>query len=393
MGSITAYETSGGKRYRVRYRKPDHSQTDKRGFKTKREAELFLASTEVSKARGEYIDMSSGKIPVGELGRVWLPSQTHLKPSAFEPLEIAWRLYVEPRWGRTALSDIRFSDVQTWVSQLSQGTAVTKHTKPGPRSATVVLRAYGVLAAILDVAVRDRRILANPARGISLPRKVKRAHTYLTHEQVEILASSSGRHATLVRLLSYSGLRWGEAIALRVRDVDTLRRRLNVRENAVRVNGAIIVGTPKNHSARTVPFPEFLTLELARACQGKPSDGLVFGEGITHLKQPAHRDGWFAVAIERAQSLDPTFAKLTPHDLRHAAASLAVSAGGNVKAIQRMLGHSSAAMTLDVYADLFDDDLDTLSEALNNARANSSVGKMWAIESSETPKLAQLTRN
>lgn len=62
---------------------------------------------------------------------------------------------------------------------------------------------------------------------------------------------------------------------------------------------------------------------------------------------------------------------MTPHDLRHTAASLAVSAGGNVKAIQRMLGHSSAAMTLDVYADLFDDDLDTLASALNDARSKS----------------------
>jgi integrase len=56
---------------------------------------------------------------------------------------------------------------------------------------------------------------------------------------------------------------------------------------------------------------------------------------------------------------------VTIHDLRHTAASLAVSAGANVKAVQRMLGHASAAMTLDVYADLFDDDLDAVAEALN----------------------------
>jgi integrase len=56
---------------------------------------------------------------------------------------------------------------------------------------------------------------------------------------------------------------------------------------------------------------------------------------------------------------------MSPHDLRHTAASLAVSAGANVKAVQRMLGHASAAMTLDVYADLFDDDLDAVAVALN----------------------------
>jgi integrase len=58
---------------------------------------------------------------------------------------------------------------------------------------------------------------------------------------------------------------------------------------------------------------------------------------------------------------------LTPHDLRHTAASLAVSSGANVKAVQRLLGHASAAMTLDVYASLFDDDLDALAERLDEA--------------------------
>lgn len=59
--------------------------------------------------------------------------------------------------------------------------------------------------------------------------------------------------------------------------------------------------------------------------------------------------------------------RVTPHDLRHTAASLAISAGANLKAVQRMLGHKSAAMTLDTYADLFDDDLDAVAEALNAA--------------------------
>jgi integrase len=66
-----------------------------------------------------------------------------------------------------------------------------------------------------------------------------------------------------------------------------------------------------------------------------------------------------------AQETDADFPAMSPHDLRHTAASLAVSAGANVKAVQRMLGHASAAMTLDVYADLFDDDLDAVAVALN----------------------------
>ena len=70
----------------------------------------------------------------------------------------------------------------------------------------------------------------------------------------------------------------------------------------------------------------------------------------------------------RAAGLDG----LTPHELRHTAASLAVSAGANVKAVQRMLGHASAAMTLDVYAGLFDDDLDGLADRMDAARVYSA---------------------
>ena len=66
---------------------------------------------------------------------------------------------------------------------------------------------------------------------------------------------------------------------------------------------------------------------------------------------------------------------MTPHDLRHTAASLAIQSGVNVKAVQRMLGHASAAMTLDVYADLFDDDLDLVTNRLNEGLGRTDVGK------------------
>jgi len=64
---------------------------------------------------------------------------------------------------------------------------------------------------------------------------------------------------------------------------------------------------------------------------------------------------------------DDSFPSISPHDLRHTAASLAISAGANVKAVQRMLGHAKASMTLDVYADLFDDDLDAVAVNLDAA--------------------------
>ena len=72
-------------------------------------------------------------------------------------------------------------------------------------------------------------------------------------------------------------------------------------------------------------------------------------------------------AVEKCQATDDTFPTITPHGLRHTAASLAVSVRANVKAVQRMLGHAKASMTLDTYAGLFDEDLDEVADRLNDA--------------------------
>ena len=125
-----------------------------------------------------------------------------------------------------------------------------------------------------------------------------------------------------------------------------------------------------------MPYPEFLSAPLQEAASGKTSDELLFGDGHRHAKLPASRNGWFTRAVHAAQAEDTTFPRITPHDLRHTAASLAVSEGAHVKSVQRMLGHASAAMTLDVYADLFDDDLDAVAAALDRAKRESDVVEM-----------------
>ncbi|HEX4058125.1 MAG TPA: site-specific integrase [Galbitalea sp.] len=376
MGSIEAYQTDRGKRYRVRYRDPEHAQRLRAGFETKHSAEEFLAAITVSKSRGEYVDPADARVTLSALAAEWLENQSHLKPSSARPLEIAWRRQVAPRWANVRISDVRFSNVQAWVTQLS-----------AERSASTVIRAYGVLAALLDVAVRDRRILSNPARGVKLPRKVGKEKVYLTHEQVDLLATNAGDHGTLVLFLAYTGLRWGEVTALRVSSLDSLRRRVNVTRNAVMVGGTIHEGTPKSHEARSVPFPAFLSERLAKVCEGKSRDDLLFGDGHTFLRPPDVRNGWWVRALTAARERDATFPQsITRHDLRHTAASLSVSAGANVKAVQRMLGHASAAMTLDVYAELFDDDLDAVAVALDRARSEKSVHFLLTLPKSANGK-------
>ncbi len=81
----------------------------------------------------------------------------------------------------------------------------------------------------------------------------------------------------------------------------------------------------------------------------------------------------------------PGSRKSPPHDLRHSCASLAVSAGVNVLALQRMPGHTSAKVTLDTYADLFDDGLDAVAVTLDSRYSRERVAKMWPRNAHERP--------
>lgn len=127
------------------------------------------------------------------------------------------------------------------------------------------------------------------------------------------------------------------------------------------VHGHLVWGTPKSHEARSVPIPRVLIDEIAAQVTDKKRDDLVFTTAAgAPLRNRNARRAWFNAAAEAIGETG-----LTPHELRHTAASLAVSAGANVKAVQAMLGHASAAMTLDTYADLFDDDLDAVADRLD----------------------------
>jgi integrase len=258
---------------------------------------------------------------------------------------------VAPAWGAVSVADVDQLGVEAWI------TAMTSRGS----GATVVIRAVGVLSGILSDAVRGKRLVTNPCRdGIeNLPRKSAKHHVYLSAEDVARLADEAGEHRALVLLLAYTGIRWGEAIGLRVTDIEFLRRRLSIHENAVQIGTRHAVGPTKGRAARSVPVPEFVLDELSVQCKGKAPGELVFGDG-GYQQRPKSTTGWFQAAVKRAG-----IQRVTPHDLRHTCASLAVSAGVNVLALQRMLGHKSAKVTLDTYSDLFNSDLDAVSASLH----------------------------
>lgn len=127
----------------------------------------------------------------------------------------------------------------------------------------------------------------------------------------------------------------------------------------------------KYSTARAAGWLPAMMSGMATAC--KQPLQLILGDGHSYVRLSTSGRGWFAKAVRLSQKDDETFPRVTPHDLRHTAASLAVSAGANVNAVQRMLGHASAAMALDTYADLFDDDLDAVAVGLDTSRSSRIV--------------------
>lgn len=368
MGSVESYQVNGGRRYRVRYRRLDNTQTDKRGFRTKREAENFLSSVESSKLKGEWVDPARSRLRFEEIAEAWYSGKIRVKASTRSGYRNSLDKHVLPEWGRVRIVDIEHSSVQRWVAELS--------TRLSPSTTRQV---YLVLSGVLAYAVRDGRLGRNVAADVELPRLGETDRRYLSHAQVHALAAEMGEWDTLIRVLAYTGMRWGEATALRPEDVDLGRRVLHVRRAVADVRGKLVWGTPKTHEKRSVPFPSLVDDGLAAHVAAGVRHGLVFhGASGAALRGGNFRRREFAPAIGRLQKASEGFPGITPHDLRHTAASLAISAGANVKILQRMLGHASAAMTLDVYADLFPEDLTSVSSALDRAARDSFVGKTWA---------------
>jgi integrase len=148
--------------------------------------------------------------------------------------------------------------------------------------------AHTVLAGILDDAVADRRLAANPARGVKLPRKTPKARNYLTATQAWALADES-KHPDIVLLLATTGLRWGEMAALRVRDIDLGRGRIRVERSASKVNSKTVIGTTKTHAARSVAVSPSVLKLLAPAMAGKAPDELLWCRADGQPLRPRRR--------------------------------------------------------------------------------------------------------
>lgn len=341
--------------WRARYRDvagKEHA----RHFKRKVDAQKWLDEVTADVVTGRYVDPGRSRIPVATMAKAWLSTPSWAATTKARNESILNR-HVLPRWGSVRLVDVQHEDAQEWVNGL---------TEAGLAGGTV-RKVAGVLSGIMALAVKSKRLTVNPVRGVTLPEQALGERQYLNAAEVEALAEASDEWGDVVLVLAYCGLRIGELAALRVRNVDPLRRRLRIEESVTEVNGRLVWSSPKDHQRRSVPYPKFLAEDLSGRMQGKGRDDLLFtsSRGATLRVRNMRRD-WFDVAAEVSGRPG-----LTPHELRHTAASLAVSAGANVLALQRMLGHEKPSVTLDVYSDLFDDDLDDVAERLSRVRSES----------------------
>ena len=351
MASIEKRIRNGQTRWYMRYRDPAGVQRNKT-FNRKVDADRFLTTVESAKLTGSYIDPAAARVTVGAWAQRWLDTQTHLKPSTRERYAGILRAHVIPRWGTTQLANVSHSAVQSWVSEVSAS-----------RSAATTRKVHRVFSLILAMAVKDDRLVRNPAVGVSLPRVRAPARMYLSHQQVHALADACGSQRLVVLFLAYTGVRFGEMAALKVGRLDLKRRRASIVESVTLVRGVQTWGTPKTHEWREVPIPRFLADDLAAHVAGRGADELVFK---TTRGGALRAPGFQRVVLTRAAA-SLGLEGVHPHALRHTAASLAIASGANVKVVQQMLGHKSATMTLDLYGHLFPDQLDQVADRLDAA--------------------------
>jgi integrase len=259
------------------------------------------------------------------------------------------RKHLSPVLGSMALDRIRPSDVEALI--------ITK--RAAGLAPSTVRTIYTVLRGALDVAVRDGLLRRNPAAAIKRPTVERQDAAYLTADQAQQLleAIRDDRLEPLFRLMLATGLRRGEALALHWSDLDLDTGLLRVRWTLTRTSKGLELGEPKtDKSRRTVPLPRSAvdTLRAHRTRQAAEQlaaastwqdNGLVFTSEIGTPLEPRNVLRRFELLAQRAG-----LKNVHLHTLRHSAASFLLAAGTHTKVVQEHLGHSSYAITADIYS-------------------------------------------
>jgi integrase len=239
--------------FEVRFRDVDGHQRS-RTFETMDQARAFQNAALTDVRDGAYVSPTAGVVPFLVVAEEWFAAQLQLKRRT----QITYRSAIDHNLAPLhdkPVGRITYADVQA---------IVTAMTAAGRRPSTV-RNVLMVCRLILDEAVRRKFIRTNPCHNVKPPRLRPRDNVFLTVEQVQALADQLDPPLDLLVLTAAgSGLRAGELNGLRVRDVELLRRRLNVRQTVTDLGSELIVDTPKSNAGRrTVPISPSLCDLLA----------------------------------------------------------------------------------------------------------------------------------
>jgi integrase len=358
---------SNGK-WRARYRAIDGRERSK-VFSTKVTAERWRTTQLAAREQGNWIDPRGARITVGDLAPGWLNAKGHTRLSTQADYRELWESRLKPRWESTPVSAITVLAVEDWIAEL-----VAAHQSPNRIRKLVMC-----LRQIVDRAVKDRKLAANPVtKDVALPRLPEPEPKPLGRDEfAELSERLPDEYAILAQGLVFTGMRIGEASALRVSQVVLDRRspHILVERSLVvlpKASGGVIEGPTKGGRTRKVPLTSAGVDLFRAAIEGKSGSSLVF----TNTAGGQVRARAFRAALQRASD-SAGLRPVSPHDLRDTYASWAISSGANIKMLQEALGHQSATLTLDTYAKLLPDDMDRLRDGLDRAE------REWAMRRDE----------
>jgi integrase len=349
-----------GLRWRVRYMDPSGAEHSK-SFRVRADAEAFLDTTAADVRRGTWIDPGAGKITLASFAGDWLAMQT-FEPSTREAVEMRLRKHVYPVLGHHALGHLasRPSLVQAWLRGLDVS----------PAYARVI---FTTLSTVLNAAVSDELIPKNPCQASSVRRpkaEARRIEPWAADRVEAIREALPERYRLICDLGSGLGLRQGEMLGLAAGDVEWLRKGgavVHVRRQVKIVGGKLVYGLPKGGKMRDIPLPESVGLAISahlaafgtrtvtlpwREPGGKPvTASLVLSSptGLAVNRNSFNRGPW-KQALKLAGV--PAGHDAGTHQLRHHFASVMLHGGCDIKALSEYLGHSSAAITLEIYCHL-----------------------------------------
>lgn len=323
-------------------------QASRSGFRTKREAELALDEARARDASG--VSEIHGMSVAEHLDR-WLASKRSIRATTRRNYERDIRKYLTPALGTIPLADLRPHHVDDAYNSLLA-------RAPQPASASLVRHLHSTLRGALNAATKRRLIPWNPALHVELPEHVAATTSVWTPAQLtQFLASTRGhRLHTLFRLIAVTGVRRGEAIALHWDDLDLDHAAFTVRWQLVAATGGAALGPPKTRSgARVVPIDASTVAELRAHRVRQETERQTWGTAWTeHGLVFTREDGTplrpdyithLATKLMRRAGVP----RIRLHDLRHTNASLALAAGVPIKVVSYRLGHSSTAITSDLY--------------------------------------------